>query len=92
MRSWILLAVLLLVMLNSLSMAAISCRTISTCLSVNGSKDVLKEVHFIVKRFHLQVTQDDVREILAELCQFSSASVSASISLEGVDAHVSLSK
>ena len=25
-------------------------------------EDVLKKVHFVVKRFHLRVTQDDVRE------------------------------
>ena len=52
-------------------------------------KNVLEGVHFIVKRFHLQVTQDDVREILAELvriylCQLGSASESAGISLNGL--------
>ena len=60
-------------------------------------ENVLEDVHFIVKRFHLEVTHDDVREILAELvriylCQFGSASESAGISpLKGlVDAHVLL--
>ena len=48
-------------------------------------EDVLKKVHFVIKRFHPQVTQDDVREILAELvrvnlCQLSPASESASVS------------
>ena len=43
----------------------------------------------VVKRFHLQVTKDDVREVLAELvrmylCQFGSASGSAGVSLEGL--------
>ena len=52
-------------------------------------ENVLEEVHFIVKRFHLKVTQDDAREILAELvriylCQFGSASENAGISLKGL--------
>ena len=50
-------------------------------------KDVLDKVHFAVKRFHLQVTHNDVREILTELegvnlCQLCSASESASISFK----------
>ena len=50
---------------------------------------VLQEVHLIVKRFHLQVSEEDVGKILTELvrinlCQLGSASESTSISLEGV--------
>ena len=49
-------------------------------------ENVLEKVHFVVKRFHLQVTKDDAREVLAELVriylyQFSSASESAGVSL-----------
>ena len=33
--------------------------------------DVLEKVHFVIKRFHHQVMQGDVREILAELVRAS---------------------
>ena len=64
-------------------MASISFLRMSTCLLVN-----VLEVHLVVKRFPLQVTKDDVREVLTELvriylCQFGSASESAGVSLEG---------
>ena len=47
---------------------------------------VLQEVHLVVKWFHLQVSQEDVRETLPELvrihlCQFGPASEGTSISL-----------
>ena len=50
---------------------------------------VFQEVHLVVKWLHLQVSQEDVREILTELvrihlCQFGSASESTSTSLEGL--------
>ena len=49
---------------------------------------VLQEVHLVVKRFHLQVSED-VGEILTELvrinlCQLGSASESTRFSLEGL--------
>ena len=52
-------------------------------------EDVLKKVHFAVKRLHLQVTQDAAREILAglvrvQMCQLSPAFESASISFLGL--------
>ena len=77
-RSWNPTAVLLLIMLNSWSMAAILSKNINLLVG-ERLEDVLEDVHFVVKRFHLQVTHDDAREILAELvriylCQFGSAS------------------
>ena len=49
---------------------------------------VLQEVHFVVKWFHLQVSKEDVCEILAELvrinlCQLGSASEGTSIFSRG---------
>ena len=52
-------------------------------------EEVFQEVHLVVKWLHLQVSQEDVREILTELvrihlCQFCSASEGTSIALEGL--------
>ena len=49
---------------------------------------VLEKAHLVVKRFHLQVTKDDAREVLTGLVgilhlgQFGSASESAGVSLD----------
>ena len=50
-------------------------------------EDVLQEIHLVVKRLHLEMSQDDMRKILTEpvrvyLCQFRSASESAGVSFE----------
>ena len=68
---------MLLVMLNSSSIIRLRTEKINLPMG-EWLKDVLEKVHIIVERLYLQVSQDDTREILAELvrvnlCQFGSA-------------------